>query len=89
MIGKRTSHVSAAGAMGHVFGYLNFIDGSARGLPPPGNVFFQMKSRDTFAPLGPVVGFILIVSPQDAEPVLAALLNAGETAFVCGQLAKA
>ncbi len=31
----------------------NFIDGSARGLPPPGNVFYQMKSRDTFCPIGP------------------------------------
>jgi phosphoribosylaminoimidazole synthetase len=35
------------------------------------------------------VGFLLIVAPDDAEPVLASLLNAGETAFVCGQLAKA
>jgi phosphoribosylaminoimidazole synthetase len=35
------------------------------------------------------VGFIVIVSPQNAEPVLAALLNAGETAFICGQLVKA
>ena len=35
------------------------------------------------------VGFMLIVAPQDAEPVLATLLNAGETAFVCGQLQKA
>ena len=32
---------------------LNFIDGSARGLPPSGNTFYQMKSRDTFAPIGP------------------------------------
>ena len=32
------------------------------------------------------VGFILIVSPENAEPVLASLLNAGETAFICGQL---
>lgn len=32
------------------------------------------------------VGFILIVAPENAEPVLAALLNAGEVAFVCGQL---
>ncbi|MEQ7155266.1 phosphoribosylformylglycinamidine cyclo-ligase [Brevundimonas aurifodinae] len=32
------------------------------------------------------VGFILIVSPADAEDVLAGLLEAGETAFVCGQL---
>ena len=39
--------------MSYVFGYMNFIDGSARGLPPQGNVFFQMKSRDTFAPIGP------------------------------------
>ena len=53
VIGKRCSHVKAADAMGYVFGYTNFIDGSARGLPPAGNVFFQMKSRDTFAPIGP------------------------------------
>jgi 2-keto-4-pentenoate hydratase/2-oxohepta-3-ene-1,7-dioic acid hydratase in catechol pathway len=39
--------------MSYVFGYVNFIDGSARGLPPAGNVFYQMKSRDTFAPIGP------------------------------------
>ena len=35
------------------------------------------------------VGFILIVAPENAEPVLAALLNAGEAAFVCGQLEAA
>jgi phosphoribosylformylglycinamidine cyclo-ligase len=35
------------------------------------------------------VGFILIVAPEDAEPVLAALLNVGEVAFVCGQLEAA
>ncbi|MBA3999084.1 phosphoribosylformylglycinamidine cyclo-ligase [Brevundimonas sp.] len=35
------------------------------------------------------VGFILIVSPENAEPVLASLLNAGEAAFVCGQLEAA
>jgi 2-keto-4-pentenoate hydratase/2-oxohepta-3-ene-1,7-dioic acid hydratase in catechol pathway len=39
--------------MSYVFGYTNFIDGSARGVLPPGNVFYQMKSRDTFAPIGP------------------------------------
>jgi 2-keto-4-pentenoate hydratase/2-oxohepta-3-ene-1,7-dioic acid hydratase in catechol pathway len=53
VIGKRASRVRAADAMGYVFGYVNFIDGSARALPPPGNVFYQMKSRDTFAPMGP------------------------------------
>jgi 2-keto-4-pentenoate hydratase/2-oxohepta-3-ene-1,7-dioic acid hydratase in catechol pathway len=55
VIGKRASHVSAADAVSYVFGYTNFIDGSARGLPPPGNVFYQMKSRDTFAPIGPYI----------------------------------
>src|SRR3989449_7287918 len=34
---------------------LNFIDGSARGLPPSGNTFYQMKSRDTFCPMGPYI----------------------------------
>jgi len=53
VIGKRASHVPAAKAMEHVFGYVNFIDGSARGVVPPTNVFYQMKSRDTFAPIGP------------------------------------
>jgi 2-keto-4-pentenoate hydratase/2-oxohepta-3-ene-1,7-dioic acid hydratase in catechol pathway len=55
IIGKRATKVSAADAMSYVFGYVNFIDGSARGLPPPGNVFFQMKSRDTFCPIGPFI----------------------------------
>jgi 2-keto-4-pentenoate hydratase/2-oxohepta-3-ene-1,7-dioic acid hydratase in catechol pathway len=55
VIGRRASNVSAAEAMNYVFGYLNFIDGSARGLPPDGNSFYQMKSRDTFAPMGPVL----------------------------------
>jgi 2-keto-4-pentenoate hydratase/2-oxohepta-3-ene-1,7-dioic acid hydratase in catechol pathway len=53
VIGKRASNVKAADAMGHIFGYMNFIDGSARGLLPAGNSFYQMKSRDTFAPMGP------------------------------------
>src|SRR5690349_10246244 len=53
VIGKRASHVPAAKAMDYIFGYMNFIDGSARGVVPPNNVFYQMKSRDTFAPIGP------------------------------------
>jgi phosphoribosylaminoimidazole synthetase len=32
------------------------------------------------------IGFILIVAPENAEEVLAGLLEAGEAAFVCGQL---
>jgi 2-keto-4-pentenoate hydratase/2-oxohepta-3-ene-1,7-dioic acid hydratase in catechol pathway len=53
VIGKRADKVSAADAMSYVFGYINFIDGSARELPPPGNTFYQVKSRETFAPIGP------------------------------------
>jgi len=53
VIGKAANKVSAKDAMKHVFGYVNFIDGSARGLIPTNNSFFQMKSRETFAPIGP------------------------------------
>ena len=53
IIGKKGYNIKAADAMSHVFGYCNFIDGSARGLPPAGNTFYQMKSRETFAPVGP------------------------------------
>ena len=53
VIGKRASNVKPEDAFDHIFGYLNFIDGSARGLQAGGNTFYQMKSRDTFAPMGP------------------------------------
>ena len=53
VIGKRAKHVPAARAMEHVFGYVNFIDGSARDATTLGNSFYQVKSRDTFAPIGP------------------------------------
>jgi 2-keto-4-pentenoate hydratase/2-oxohepta-3-ene-1,7-dioic acid hydratase in catechol pathway len=64
VIGKRASQVKAADAMSYVFGYLNFIDGSARGLPPSGNTFYQMKSRDTFAPMGPY----LVTADEITDP---------------------
>ena len=49
IIGKRASNVSESEAMDYVFGFTNFIAGSARGLPPTGNAFYQAKSRETFA----------------------------------------
>ena len=64
IIGKRCTNVSAKDAMSYIFGYTNFIDGSARGLGPEGNVFFQMKSRDTFAPLGPFI----VTADEIADP---------------------
>jgi 2-keto-4-pentenoate hydratase/2-oxohepta-3-ene-1,7-dioic acid hydratase in catechol pathway len=66
VMGKPATRVSQGDAMKHVFGYTCFIDGSARGLPPPGNVFFQMKSRDTFCPIGPwIVTADEIADPQN------------------------
>jgi len=64
VIGKRATNVKAADAMKHIFGYVNFIDGSARGLPPAGNTFYQMKSRDTFAPMGPY----LVTADEITDP---------------------
>jgi 2-keto-4-pentenoate hydratase/2-oxohepta-3-ene-1,7-dioic acid hydratase in catechol pathway len=64
VIGKLAKNVSEADAMSHVFGYTNFIDGSARGLLPAGNTFYQMKSRDTFAPIGPY----LVTADEIADP---------------------
>jgi len=77
VIGKRADNVSEADAMSHVFGYLNFIDGSARGLPPDRNVFFQVKSRATFAPIGPfLVTADEIDDPYDLD--MSARLNGEE-----------
>ena len=64
VIGRHAQAVSAAEAMDYVFGYMNFIDGSARGLDPTNNGFYQMKSRDTFAPIGPY----LVTADEIAEP---------------------
>ena len=42
--------------MSHIFGYCNFLDMSARGLPGAvGNSFFLGKCWDTFAPMGPAL----------------------------------
>ncbi|MBC6983037.1 phosphoribosylformylglycinamidine cyclo-ligase [Caulobacter sp. 17J80-11] len=68
------------------------FDWSAWELPPlfqwlqeTGNVS-EHEMRRTF---NCGVGFVLIVAAENVEPVLAALLNAGETAFVCGELQAA
>lgn len=49
VIGKRATNISEDEAYDYIFGYTNFIDGSARGVP----AFYQMKARETFAPIGP------------------------------------
>ncbi|MEI6551103.1 MAG: fumarylacetoacetate hydrolase family protein, partial [Betaproteobacteria bacterium] len=55
IMGKGGSFIPASNAMAHIFGYVNFIDGSARGVQPESNSFYQMKSRATFAPIGPYI----------------------------------
>ncbi|WP_067670920.1 fumarylacetoacetate hydrolase family protein [Nocardia miyunensis] len=68
VIGKPASHVSEADALDHVFGYLNFIDGSARGLGGPRSQIYRRKSRETFAPIGPyLVTADEIPDPQNVD----------------------
>lgn len=55
VIGRGGKDIPVDEAMQHVFGYFNLIDGSARGIPPRENAFYQMKSRDTFCPIGPFI----------------------------------
>jgi len=55
IIGKRGQNVPASEAFDYIFGYTNLIDGSARGIPPRQNAFYQMKSRETFCPIGPFI----------------------------------
>ena len=75
VIGKTATAVSQADAMDYVFGYINFIDGSARGLGGS-SVFHAMKSRDTFAPIGPWI----TTADEIADPMKLSvkLWNSGE-----------
>ena len=52
VIGKTAKHLSTDNALDCVFGYTQFIDVSARGLP---GGFFLGKSWHTFAPMGPAI----------------------------------
>ena len=52
IIGKTATRISQSEAMDCIFGYTQFIDASARGLP---GGFFLGKSWHTFAPLGPAI----------------------------------
>ena len=56
VIGKTTKNISPNSASDHIFGYVNFMDISARGIEPNGNnSFFWGKSWDTFGPMGPYI----------------------------------
>lgn len=49
----------------------------------------NIEKREMLRTFNCGVGFVLYVKPQNADAVLAALLNAGEEAFICGQLVAA
>jgi 2-keto-4-pentenoate hydratase/2-oxohepta-3-ene-1,7-dioic acid hydratase in catechol pathway len=53
VIGETAKDVRPEEAYKHIFGYINFIDVSARGLHAPS--FFWGKSWDTFGPMGPFI----------------------------------
>ena len=76
VIGKLASNVSRNDAMSYVFGYVNFIDGSARGMVPAAQSFYQMKSRDTFAPIGPFI--VTADEVKDPHNLSIKLWNNGE-----------
>ena len=61
VIGKAATNIAPEQAYDHVFGYMGFIDGSARGLTPG---FFLMKSRETFCPIGP----FLVTADEVKDP---------------------
>jgi 2-keto-4-pentenoate hydratase/2-oxohepta-3-ene-1,7-dioic acid hydratase in catechol pathway len=60
VISKDAANVPASQAMDYIFGYTQFIDGSARGIGD----WFQMKSRATFAPIGP----FLVTADEVGDP---------------------
>jgi 2-keto-4-pentenoate hydratase/2-oxohepta-3-ene-1,7-dioic acid hydratase in catechol pathway len=53
VIGKKATNVAPEDAYEYIFGYLNFVDGSARGLATGMGLSYFMKGQDDFAPMGP------------------------------------
>ncbi|MRJ76124.1 fumarylacetoacetate hydrolase [Aeromicrobium sp. SMF47] len=76
VIGKRAQNVPASEAFDYIFGYTNLIDGSARGIPPMQNAFYQMKSRETFCPIGPYL--VTADEVPDPQNLPVKLWNNGE-----------
>ena len=76
VIGKQASKVPASRAMEYVFGYTNFIDGSARNVTSLGNSFYMVKSRASFAPIGPYL--VTADEIKDPHKLQVRLWNNGE-----------
>ena len=56
VIGKHAENVSAEDAYDYIFGYVNFIDGSARGLPPAGKHLLPDEVPRHLRPYGALAG---------------------------------
>ena len=69
VIGKKASRIKASEAYEYVFGMVNFIDVSTRGLGPEGmDGFFLGKSYHTCGPMGPFLTTLdEIPDPQDVS----------------------
>ncbi len=76
VFGKEARNVPEEDAFDYLFGYTNFIDGSARGLGPDRNIYYAMKSHDTFAPIGPFL--VTKDEIEDPQNVQVRLWNNGE-----------
>ncbi len=63
VIGKEATYVKAEDAYDYIFGYVNFIDASARGLGR--GSFYWGKSWDTLAPIGPCI----VTADEVADPM--------------------
>ena len=63
VIGREAANVSVEDAFDYIFGYVNFIDVSARGLGSGGS-FYWGKSWDTFGPMGP----FLVTADEVSDP---------------------
>ena len=53
VIGRTATKVAVEDAHDYIFGFMNFVDGSARGLSTGMGLPYFMKCQDDFAPLGP------------------------------------
>ena len=77
VIAREMKQVEASKALDHVFGYLNFMDVSARGITPNGNnSFWWQKSWDTFGPIGPWI--VTADEIEDTQQLQIRLWNNGD-----------
>jgi len=69
VIGKRATRIKASEAYDYVFGMVNFVDVSTRGLGPEGmDSFFMGKSYHNCGPMGPFLTTLdEIPDPQDVS----------------------